>query len=281
MIKFIKNKILIILILIIMLFTVIYCSGITSSEGLCAFTSDYIECLRLNNNRVPAFYSEFSMLYMGGKEQHTLDGIVYIDSKNNNYFLELSLADITTFKGSVKGNDVKILYRTASDEFEGIIGKLSDLELKKYTTLDFEIDTILKVLSLRIPIYEEYDNCEQNPEKEKIYTLKKPNIKDELLFADVYPQVKRFLRKIYKNDIPIKAYDYKYYAYAEAVFNDDIFYFPQKTNLDYYPYKNGQIEKSEKRTVQVGIYKIEFKNKINESAFDFDFPEGIKIHYED
>jgi hypothetical protein len=254
------------------------CTGNVVEDDYCASFGSPIDCLRANNNNVKPHHSEFSMFYRSKNDDQTLDGVAYVDSVSGKYLIELKAIDVLVFKGSIIGDDIKILFRTSTDTFEGIVGKLSGINLKRYTNLDFDIESILKVISLKIPLFDSYstiDNSDKNT-----FELKVENVIDMLIFEQP-PTLKSLVRKMYENDKLKMIYGYRYVAYKKETFGSTSFYFPQKTTLKYYPIDENEKEiKEERREIIFGIKKAEFKESFNESVFEFDFPDGIFIHYE-
>ncbi len=248
---------------------------------ICGDSKDAIECLIINNNRIPAFYTEFDMRYMGGGEDQTLSGKAYVDSKSGKYLIELSTMDIMVFKASVINDDIKILYRTDTDTFEAIVGNLSKLELREYTNLDFDVDTILKILSLKIPILENYDSkvMEYKEEKQQ-YTMTKGNTTDIITFYKDIPKVEYLIRAIKNNKKEIvSAFSYKYFdrAYKKVTYKNSAFYFSQKVSLKYY-FMN-ESGKKEERSIVLGLRNnTTFADSFNEEVYNFDIPVGVKIH---
>lgn len=281
-----KNKI--IIVIFILLAYIVSCTGNEIESSMCGDYDNYIDCLRANNNRVPAFYTDFAMLYRSNAEDQTLDGVAYIDSVTKRYCVELSTVDIMMFKGVIKDDEIKIMFRTDTDKFEGIIANLSEFDLNDYTTLDFDINSILRILSLKIPVFDEYETISKDSDSEKTYELIKENKKDILKFAETYPMVENLYRGVYEKGGELTnanlkmAYQYKYpvRAYKEEIFNDLKFFFPRKTVLKYYPLENGEILKKEIKEIHIGINDIRFEQSISDSNFDFDFPNDIKIHDE-
>jgi hypothetical protein len=200
--------------------------------------------------------------------------------------------DILMFKGVIVGDDMKILYRTDTDSFEGIVGKLSKLRLDKYTMLDFDIQTLLKVISLKVPVLDEYSDIDiEYTDDTKQYIMSRDNILDKVTFYEQIPKVKYLVRGVYQtsdldspdNDIEY-AFSYRYYdrAYKKEIFNGRAFYFSQKTSLTYYyiTIKDGE-KKREERKITIGLRNnIRFSDGFDDSTFKFDFPDGITIHYE-
>jgi len=102
-----------------------------------------------------------------------------------------------------------------------------------------------------------------------------------MLIFEQPPTLKSLVRKMYENDKLKMIYGYRYVAYKKETFGSTSFYFPQKTTLKYYPIDENEKEiKEERREIIFGIKKAEFKESFNESVFEFDFPDGIFIHYE-
>lgn len=280
---------LVILVTVIITVLTISCTGNSIELGdFCEGSSDVVECIKFNNERIPSFTINFTMLYTSDKERHTLEGIAYVDKETNNYFLELKMIDVVMFKGVVRDGKAKILYRTATDEFQGIVGSLSKIDIKRYASLDFEVPTLLKLLSMEIPVFYEYESIEQNEENKDKFKLVKNNILDTIEMLEPYPKLKTLYRAIYKNnevdnlDNLQMIYEYRYYdrAYRKETYNDVEFYYPLKVRLKYYPVFDKNVIKEKSREIMVGINNINFTSKFDESIFDFELPENIMIHYE-
>ncbi len=282
-----------VLFFIIIVIIIINCTGNQVGDtDVCPESENALDCLIINNESIPPFHTEFDMLFAGGGEQQNLFGKAYVDSKKQSYYIELKTLDILVFKGKIIGDDMKILYRTDTDSFEGIVGKLSKLRLEKYTNLDFDIETLLKVISLKIPVFNKYDTFDiENTGEKQEYILTKDNIQDKIIFYEQIPMVKYLVRGIYfnsdfessENKIQ-SAFSYRYYdrAYKKETFNGKTFYYSQKTSLTYYfmVLKDGEVKKDE-RKITIGLRNnTTFSEGFEDSVYEFDFPEGITIHYE-
>ncbi len=285
-----KMRLIFVVVLITIITSIVLsCTGKEIELGeYCEGSSDVVECIRMNNDRIPSFIMDFTMLYTSGNERHTLEGIAYVDKETNNYFLELKMIDVVMFKGVVKDGVAKILYRTDTDEFQGIVGSLSKIDIKKYARLDFEVPTLLKILSMETPVFYEYDSIEQDEENKDKFKLVKNNVLDTIEMLEPYPKLKTLYRAIYKNndidnlDNLNMIYEYRYYdrAYRKETFNEIEFFYPLKARLKYYPVFDKGVVKEMVREIMVGVNNLKFTTDFDESKFDFELPENIIIHYE-